>query len=116
MVAIEFAAGALARKPGGIDHTHTAGTVTEQPEAIAANMIHVRVDDGNGRRHGDHRLERVGALAEDVASGFRGSVMRRSNDAAVMSGRMKFHEAEIACVRCKHQGPAALIPSTARKG
>ena len=54
-------------------------------------MVHVRIDDGDHRRHRHHRFERVAALGEDRPAGFDGFVMRRADDAAAMTGGMQLH-------------------------
>jgi hypothetical protein len=38
---------------------------TDQPKSIAPDMIHVRVDDGDHRRHRHHGFERIAALGQD---------------------------------------------------
>lgn len=53
----------------GVDADGRAGAVRDEPEIIAAEGIHVGIDDGDGRRRRDHRLDRVAALAEHAKPG-----------------------------------------------
>ncbi len=71
---------------------HPAGALADQPEAVAADMVHVRVDGGDGRRHRHHRLQRIAALAEDGATGLGGRVVGRGDDAAAVSGGVEIHQ------------------------
>ena len=66
--------------------------LAQEPEAVAADAVHVRIDDRDRRRHRDHRLDRVAALGEHRASGFRGRAVRRADDAAAMSGGVEVHQ------------------------
>ena len=59
-------------------------------------MVHVRIDGGDGRRHGHHGFERIAALGEDRAAGFDGGGMRRADDAAAMAGAVQIHDAQFA--------------------
>ncbi len=54
-------------------------------------MVHVRIDGGDGGRHGEHGFERVAALGQDLAAGFDGGSMRRANDAPAVAGCVQFH-------------------------
>ncbi len=53
-----------------------------QPEAVAADVIHVRIDGGDRRRHRDHRLDRIAAFGENGAAILDRGGMRRADDAA----------------------------------
>ena len=64
--------------------------LAHQPEAVAADMIHVRIDGRDRRRHRDHGLDRVAAIGKHLPPGLRRCVMRRRGDAAAMPGGMKF--------------------------
>ena len=59
-------------------------------------MVHVRVDDRDGRGHRYHRFQRVAALGENRATGFHGAVMRRADDAAAMTGAVQIDHAQAA--------------------
>ena len=54
----------------------------DQPEAVTADAIHVRVDDGDRRRGGDGGVHGVAATAEDGAAGLGGEPMGRGDHAA----------------------------------
>lgn len=86
-VGIEFDLGlAIARgrrqragEAAGLDRTGLAAGLADQPEAVAADRVHVGIDDGDRRGHRDHRLDGVAALGEDVAAGL-GRQMVRGRD------------------------------------
>ena len=80
--------------PGRHDRTHASVRLAEQPEPVAADMVHVRVDGGDRGGHGHHRFERVAALGENRAAGFHGVVMRRADDAAAMTGAVQIDHAQ----------------------
>ena len=54
-------------------------------------MVHVRIDRGDARGHGDHRLDGVAAFGQNGAAVLDGGGMRRTDDAAAMSGGVKVH-------------------------
>ena len=60
-----------------------------EPKAVAAEMVHVRVDRRDRRRHRHHGFDRVAALGEDRAAGFDGGEVRRADDAAAMAGAVQ---------------------------
>jgi len=63
----------------------------DKPEAVAADVGHVRIDGGDSCGHGHHGLERVTALGENGATRLRRGEMRRADDAAAMTGAMQIH-------------------------
>ena len=69
------------RRTAGINGHRRRAAVMHQPEAIAAKAVHVRIDDGNGRRRRHHRLDRVAAIAQHAQSGLRRQMMRRHHHA-----------------------------------
>ncbi len=91
MLAIEIAPRLLARKARRLDRADATPRLAEQPEAVAADVIHVRIDGGDRGRHRDHGFDRVAAFGEHVAAGFGGGAMRRTNDGASMSSGMNIH-------------------------
>ena len=91
VIAIEIDAGTGAGAASAHQSMDAAIRLSHQPETIAADVIHVRVDGRNGGRHGDHGFERVAALGQDRATGLGGGVMRGGDDAAAMSGGVKIH-------------------------
>jgi len=60
-------------------------------ETISADVIHMRIDGGDSRRHGHHRLQRIAAFCQQTPSDFSHSVMRGGSDAAAMSGGVESH-------------------------
>ena len=75
--AIEFLRGVGTGRAGGHNGADAAIRLAHQPEAVAADVVHVRIDGGDGRRHGDHGFERIAALGENVASRLGGEIMGR---------------------------------------
>ena len=71
--------------------THAARRLADQPEAVAADVIHVRIDRRDAGCHGEHRLDGVAAFGENGAAVLDGSRVRRADDAAAMSGAMQVH-------------------------
>ena len=61
-------------------------------------MVHVRIDGRDGRRHGQHRFERIAAFGKDLAAGFDGGGMGRANDAAAVAGAVQVHDGQLAAV------------------
>jgi hypothetical protein len=58
------------------------GRVVDQPEAVAADGVHVRVDHGDGGGRGHHRLHRGAAVTQHVAAGLGGQVVGGNHHAA----------------------------------
>jgi hypothetical protein len=89
VVAIKLRPRVAARRAGRHDGAHAAGLLADQPKPVAAEMVHVRVNGGDGRGHGHHGFDRVAAFGEDGAAGFDGGRMRRADDAAAMAGAVQ---------------------------
>ena len=53
----------------GLDRAHASAGLADEPEPVAADRIHVRVDDRDRRRHRGHRLDGVAAFGQDGAAG-----------------------------------------------
>jgi hypothetical protein len=49
-----------------------ASLLPHEPEAVAPDPVHVRVDHGNRRRHGHHGLDRIAARSENGLAGLGG--------------------------------------------
>ena len=80
--------GIAAGGAAALEGPHPAPGVTHQPEAVAADGVHVRIDDGNRRGHGDHGLDGVAAQDEDIAAGLGCQLMgRRDGPVAENLGR-----------------------------
>ncbi len=67
---------------------NTAVGFADQPEAVAADRIHMGVDDGQCCRHGNGGLGRVATSLQDIEPGLRRQMMRRRHHAAIGLGRM----------------------------
>src|SRR5450631_2811829 len=74
-----------------LDGAHAAGRLADQPEAVAADVVRVRIDRGNPRGHRQHRFDGVAAFGEDGAAVLYRGGMRRTDDAAAMAGAMQVH-------------------------
>src|SRR6185437_3787696 len=84
------------RRPGAgpsrpHDRAHAARRLADQPEAVAADMVHVRIDGGDGGRHGDHRLDGVAAFGEDGAAVLDRGAMWRADNASAVTGGVEGH-------------------------
>ena len=89
----------------------------DQPKSVAADMVHVRIDDGDRRRHRHHRFERVAAFGEDRAAGFRrrhdAARKRRRGDVRLYEGPCRlvwhgnFSESTLAQQSLRSRQPAA---------
>src|SRR4029078_813727 len=66
----------------GVDAARLSARPAHEPERVAADGIHVRVDGGDGGCGCDHRLERVASLAQRVERGLRRQRVRRHGHAA----------------------------------
>ena len=78
------------RRPGraaGIDPDGLRVRCGDQPEPVAAEPVHVGVDDRDRRGGGHHRLDRVAALPQDREPGRRGEPVRRDHHPANAVGR-----------------------------
>ena len=82
---------ALAASSASIQPATAPGRLAHEPKAVAAELGHVRIDRGDGRRHRDHGLERIAAFGERCASRFDRGVVRRGDDAPAMPGGVKLH-------------------------
>ena len=80
---IAFAGGAGAGRPAGFDVSDAAARLVDQPEAVAADGVHVGVDDGDRGGHADHRLDGVAAGGEDGAAGLGGRRVRGGDGGAI---------------------------------
>jgi hypothetical protein len=73
MLAIKIGPGPRAGRARAHEGTHPALRLTHEPEAVAAEVVHVRIDRGDARRHRKHGFERIAAFGQDGAAGFGGS-------------------------------------------
>ncbi len=73
--------GALGGEAAGLDVAHLAGGRAHQPEAVAAQMVHVGIDRRDGGRRGDGRLHRIAALSQHLPPRFHRQMMGRGHHA-----------------------------------
>jgi hypothetical protein len=52
-------------RPTRLDPNRFGARTRDQPEAVAADAVHMRIHDSNGRGSGDHRFDCVAAFAQD---------------------------------------------------
>jgi hypothetical protein len=81
------------------DGTHAARRFADQPEAVAADMVHVRIDRGNRGRHRDHRLDGVAAFGQDGAAVLDRGRVRGGDDAAAMAGGVEVHGVRLSMLQ-----------------
>ncbi len=86
-----------ARRHQGAD---AARGLMDEPEAVAAEPVHVRIDHRDHRRHGDHRLDRITALGQDRVPGRDRGRMGGGDGAAPVSGGVKIHGGPIEWMVC----------------
>ncbi len=96
------------------DGAHAAVGFADQPEAVAADMIHVRIDRGDAGRHRQHGLDGVAAFGQNGAAVLDGGGMRRADDAAAMAGGVKGH-ADTASVSPRFFNSASTAGRRPRK-
>ena len=73
-----------ARRATGIDADGRRPRLMDQPEPVAAEPGHVRVHHGDGRRHGDHRLDRSSTVGQHLGAALRRSPVRSHDDATAI--------------------------------
>ena len=88
-VAIEIDAGLGAGAAGTHQGPDAAVALADEPKTIAADVVHVRIDRRDCRRHRHHCFDRVAPLGKNCAPGLRGGMMRSGHDAAAVSGGVK---------------------------
>ena len=82
VLGVEFRRGFLRGAAAGVDGDHVLAGDGDEPEAVAADGGHVRIDDRQRRRHGDGGFEGGAVLAQHAQARFAGEMMRRRNHAA----------------------------------
>ncbi|MNG95662.1 hypothetical protein D3C79_547040 [compost metagenome] len=65
----------------GVNRDRIALRRNNQPETVAPQAVHVRVNHRDSGGRGDHRLNGVAAFAQDRQRAFAGEVMRRDRHA-----------------------------------
>ncbi len=94
--AIKLTGRPRAGRPRAHDGAHPALRLVDEPEGVAADVVHVRVSGGDRGRHGDHRLDGVAAVGQHGAAVLDRGAMRRANHAAAMPGGVKLGQASPA--------------------
>ncbi len=80
--AVDGLIGAGSRRARGVDADRRAAGLVDQPEPVAGQAVHMRIDHGAGGAGGQRRLDGVATLAQDGQAGLRRQVMRRGHHAA----------------------------------
>ncbi len=80
---------------------HPSGALAHEPEAVAADVVHVRIDRGDRGRHGNHGFERIAALGKDRAAGLGRGAMGRGDHAAAVARGMEVHQLAAASPRLR---------------
>jgi len=52
------------------DGAHAPRRLADQPEAVTADMVHVRIDRRDRRRHREHRFDGIAAFGQHRAAVF----------------------------------------------
>ena len=89
----------------GVDRARLLAGLGDQEEGVAADAVHVRIDDGDGRRRRDDRLEGIAAGAHRLRPGFGRRGMRRDHHAFLADDRLVHVPAPLQTV-------AGQMPST----
>ena len=76
LVPVAPGGGERAGRPRGIEGMDAASRFAYEPEAVSAEPVHVRIDHGDRRRHGDHGLDRIAAGSQDRLAGLGCEPMR----------------------------------------
>ena len=89
LVAIALDRRQCAGRTAGLDAVQPAAGLMHQPEAVAADAVHVRVDHRDRRRHRDHGLDRIAAFGEDGPSRLGGEAVGRRHGGGGEDGRIR---------------------------
>ena len=87
--------------------------VLETSRIVANKSIHVRIDDGDGRRGRHHGLERVAPLAQHPQPGFRGEMVGGAEHAPAGEGGVEHYVALYGSAASRSPSPMKLNASTA---
>ena len=103
----------------GIDRTHGLARRMQQPEAIAADAGHVRIDHGQCRGNGNRRFDGVTALAQDIEAGL--CCQRMRGDDGATGSEYRFHQSvslrvSVCCRRARPDRPMPAPPASWRCG
>ena len=77
-----------ASRPTSLNADWRSLRLYDEPEAIAADAVHMRIDDGDRCSGSHHRLDGISTLAQHANSGLRRQVVWRTDHAAECCGSM----------------------------
>src|SRR5262249_35837393 len=72
--------------------THAPRGLAHHPEAVAADVIHMRIDRCDRRGHGNHGFKRIAALCQHQGPSFGRGAVGSGNSAATMSCGVEIHD------------------------
>ena len=74
------------RSPAGVDPDRIASGLGDEPEIVAAERVHVGIDDGDRGGRCDHRFDGVAAVIQHAKPGLSRQVMGGRDHAAIGAG------------------------------
>jgi hypothetical protein len=89
VTAIEIGRGGCGGGPAGVDAGRRPARLRDQPEAVAADAVHVGIDHGDGRGGGDHGFDGVAALAQHGQPCLGGQMMGGDHHAPAGGRRLQ---------------------------
>src|SRR5215471_139258 len=111
MVSIKLQLGLGAGAARGHQGTHATVGLAKEPKPVTAEVVHVRVCDGNRGCHRHHGFERIAAFGEHSAPRFRGGTMRSGGHAARMAGGVEVHARRFDWVAAAYSSRPILVAS-----
>jgi len=72
------------RSPARVDTQRRLARFVDQPEGVAADAVHVRIDRSDGGCRADHGFDGVATFFQDAGRAFGGKVMRGDGNAAAV--------------------------------
>src|SRR6516164_6391933 len=91
VIAVKLGLGLEGRRTRRHDGAYAPRRLANDPEAVAAKMVHMRIDGGDRRCHGEHGFDRIAAFGEDGAAGYDRRKMRRADDTSSVPGAVQAH-------------------------
>jgi hypothetical protein len=89
--AVALDRGGAGRRAAAVQPARCLSGRRDEPEPVAADAVHVRIDHRDRGRRGDHGFDGVAAFAHHRASGLGGECMGRDGHATAASERRKVH-------------------------
>ena len=86
---VEFGVGQRRGAAAGVNGGWRAARFVNQPEIIAAETAHVRVDDRNRARRRNHGFDGIAAVAQNPCAGLGREVVRGDNHTAIDAFRLE---------------------------